>query len=209
MPKTATSSRQTRRREETRRKLVDAARALFAKQGVESTRINEITEEADVGFGSFYNHFESKEAIVEAVLEEALAAQGAAIAALAESLDDPAEVIAVAHRHFIRLAAGDPSLGWLLIRLDASHQVMASALGAFAQRDLRRGIDAGRLKVSDERMALFATGGALLGAMRLVLDGEASPDADTHHAEGVLRLLGLDADDAAEVARRALPSIGH
>lgn len=205
MPEPATTSRQTRRREETRRKLVDAARALFARQGVESTRINEITEEADVGFGSFYNHFESKEAIVEAVLQQALAAQGAAIAALTESLDDPAEVIAVAHRHFVRLAAGDPNWGWLLIRLDASHQVMASALGAFAQRDLRRGIDAGRLTVPDEQMALFASGGALLGAMRLVLDGDAGDTADIHHAEGVLRLLGLSAGDAAAVAGRPLP----
>jgi AcrR family transcriptional regulator len=48
-------------------------RTLFARQGVENTRINEITEEADVGFGSFYNHFDSKEAIVEAVVEETVA----------------------------------------------------------------------------------------------------------------------------------------
>jgi AcrR family transcriptional regulator len=209
VPNPATPSRQTRRREETRRKLVDAARGLFARQGVENTRINEITEEADVDFGSFYNHFESKEAIVEAVLEETLTAQGAAIATLTDSLEDPAEVIAVAHRHFVRLAADDPEWAWLFIRLDVSHHVMLSALGAFARADLRRGIKAGRLKVPNEHMALFATGGALLGAMRAVLDGKAPPNADIHHAEGVLRLLGLNADDASEVAQRPMPSFGH
>ena len=57
-------------------------RTLFARQGVDNTRINEITDEADVGFGSFYNHFDSKEAIVEAVLAETVAAQGEAIEAV-------------------------------------------------------------------------------------------------------------------------------
>src|SRR6478736_8436038 len=86
--------RHARRREQTRRKLLAAARALFARQGVDNTRINEITEEADVGFGSFYNHFDTKDAIVEAVLSETLAAQAAAVDAITSQLDDPAEVIA-------------------------------------------------------------------------------------------------------------------
>jgi hypothetical protein len=46
-----------------------------------------------------------------------------------------------------------------------------------------------------------------VGVMRAVLDGQAPQDADLHHAEGVLRLLGLPAKEAAEIARRALPSV--
>ncbi len=69
---------------------MQAARTLFARQGVEATRINEITEEADVGFGSFYNYFDSKDAIVTAVLEETVAAQGGAIEAVTQHLEDPA-----------------------------------------------------------------------------------------------------------------------
>jgi AcrR family transcriptional regulator len=199
------AGRQQRRREETRGKLIAAAEALFARQGVDNTRINEITEQADVGFGSFYNHFESKEAIVQAVLAQTVAAQGAAIAALTSELDDPAEVIAAAHRHFVRLARTDRDWAWLLIRLDASHHVMLSALGPLARSDLKRGIEAGRLRIADEQTALFATGGALLGVMRAVLDGHAAADADVYHAEGVLRLLGLDHGEAAEIARRPLP----
>src|SRR6201987_1247631 len=143
-------NRQDRRRARTRAKLAAAVGALFARQGVDNTRINEITEEADVGFGSFYNHFESKEAIVEAVLAETVAAQGAAIDSITAGLDDPAEVIAAAHRHFVRLARTDPQWAWLLVRLDVSHNVLIPGLGPFAQRDLRRGVKAGRLKVSNE-----------------------------------------------------------
>jgi AcrR family transcriptional regulator len=154
--------RQGRRRAQTRAKLVAAAGALFARQGVENTRINEITEEADVGFGSFYNHFDSKEAIVEAVLGETIAAQGAAIKAVTADLDDPAETVAVAHRYFVSLARTDPDWAWLLIRLDLSHNIALAALGPFAQRDLERGVRAGRFQVPDKRVALFASGGALL-----------------------------------------------
>src|SRR5687767_407239 len=76
-PMTKPPDRHARRREATRTKLIEAAKALIARQGVDNTRIQEITDEADVGFGSFYNHFESKEAIIEAVLADTVAAQGA------------------------------------------------------------------------------------------------------------------------------------
>jgi AcrR family transcriptional regulator len=199
--------RHTRRREQTRRRLLDAARALIARQGVENTRINEITDEADVGFGSFYNHFDSKEAIIEAVVGEAVAAQGEKVASVTADLDDPAEVVAAAHRYFVNLARSDPEWGWLLIRLDASEKIGLRALGPFARRDLERGIRAGRFDVPNKRVALIAAGGALLGVMRDVLDGGAPVDADRHHAEGVLRMFGLPAADAAEVARRPIPQV--
>jgi AcrR family transcriptional regulator len=199
--------RHARRREQTRRQLLAAARALFARQGVDNTRINEITEEADVGFGSFYNHFESKEAIVEAVLSETLAAQGAALASVTADIEDPAEVVAAAHRYFVNLARSDPEWGWLLIRLGTAQTTVLQALAPFAQRDLERGVKAGRFQVPNLRVALYGSGGALLMVMRDVLDGNAPKRADRDHAEGVLRMLGLSAKDAAEVACRPMPSV--
>jgi AcrR family transcriptional regulator len=208
MPSQDSPDRHTRRREQTRAKLIEAARVLFARQGVDSTRINEITDEADVGFGSFYNHFESKEAIVEAVLAETISAQGEEIAAITAGLEDPAEVIAAAHRHFVRLSRSEPEWAWLLVRLDISHNILLTALGPFAARDLGAGIKSGRLQVPDERIALQASGGALLAVMRAVLDGHAPKDADALHAEGILRMLGVAPADAREISRRKLPAAG-
>ena len=202
-----TSDRQARRRRETRARLIRAAAALFARRGVESTRINEITNEADLGFGSFYNHFKSKEQIVEAVLAETLAAHAAAVADLTRGIDDPAEVVAVAHRHFVDLAARDPDRASLLIRLDMSLDLALGALGPFADEDIAAGVKAGRFAVTDRRVAMLDTGGALLAVMREVLDGRAPADAGRLHAEGVLRLLGLRDEDAREVARRPLPAL--
>lgn len=198
--------RNRRRRNETRTKLISAARRLFAHHGVDNTRINEITDEADVGFGSFYNHFNSKEDIVEAVLAETLAAQGAALATITRDREDPAEVVAAAHRHFVDLAGRDPDWGWLLVRLDATHNLIVQALGPFAERDIERGVKTGRFRVANRKVAMLGAGGALMAVMREVLEGRAPKDAGRLHAEGVLRLLGVAPEEAAEVARRPMPT---
>jgi AcrR family transcriptional regulator len=199
-------TRGARRRAQTRAQLLDAARRLFARQGVDATAIAEITDEADVGFGSFYNHFASKDEIVEIALDESLEAQAEIVDALTADLEDPAEIVAVAHRYFVNEVRRDPILGWLLVRLDVSHRVMTRALGERARRDLEDGVASGRFSVADPAVAFLDTAGALLLVMRAVLDGELGAEADRCHAEGVLRVLGLAPEDAAEVARRPLPS---
>src|SRR3954468_17157342 len=102
--------RQARRRGATRGKLLAAARKLFAEKGIDATRINEITDEADVGFGSFYSHFDSKGAMVAAVVEQEAPYFGEAIDAATKDIEDPAEVVSVAHRSLIESAAEDPEL---------------------------------------------------------------------------------------------------
>jgi AcrR family transcriptional regulator len=199
-------NRGARRRARTRNQLLDAARELFAQQGVEATRVGDITERADVGAGSFYNHFTDKDAIVEAILADAAEQQGRMVDALTAELDDPAEVMAVAHRHFVRLAQSDPTFALLVVRLDLSHRLMTTTLGPRATKDIRSGIEAGRFDVADTGVALHAMGGALLGVMRAVIDGLAGEEADVQHAEGVLRSLGVPKAQAARIARRPMPS---
>lgn len=128
---------------------------------------------------------------VRAVLQDTIVVRGEAIATVTAEREDPAQIIAAAHRYFVRLAAPIPTRPGCSPALDASRQVAFSSLGPFARRNLRRGIKTGRLHVPDEQVALFATGGALLRVMRAVLDGHATNNADIHHAEGILRMLGL------------------
>lgn len=196
-------TRGERRRARTRSQLIEAAQALFAAQGVEATAIAEITERADVGFGSFYNHFDSKDDIAEAVLTDALEAQRAALFDLIDPITDPAEVVAVAHAFLIRQTISNPTFGWLLIRLDASHRLLIRALGDRARQDIRDGLAAGRFTTTDPEVAFFATGGAVLLVMRALLDGELAEEAGVPHCEGVLRLLGLSGDEVPDIARRA------
>ncbi len=198
--------RRERRKIETHARLVAAARTLIAGNGIDAMRINEITEEADVGFGSFYNYFESKDAIVAAVVDAVSKELGDTIAASTADLPDAAEVLSVAHRTIIHHAGEDPEIGWLMIRLELSHNLVSTALGPYVLRDLQRGVDEGRFAINDLGATLIALGGALLGIVRAVLQGNAAEDAGIKHAIVVLQLLGLPLDEAAEVARRQLPA---
>ncbi|HST40444.1 MAG TPA: TetR family transcriptional regulator [Conexibacter sp.] len=198
-------NRGERRKAQTRARLLDAARTLFAAQGVDATRITEITDTADVGAGSFYNHFADKDELVAAILADLAERQGALVDRITHDLDDPAAIVAYAHRHFVRLAREDATFGNLVVRLDLSHRLLMRALGPRAVRDVEAGVAAGRFEVPDVVLAVYGTGGALLGTIRAVLDGATGPDADRHHAEGVLRALGVPASEAAEIARRPLP----
>jgi AcrR family transcriptional regulator len=199
----STESRSSRRRERTRARLLVAARALIAERGVDAVRTGEITERADVAAGSFYNHFADKQEIVEAVLTDVSEAQGALVDRLTADIDDPAEVVAYAHRHFVDLAAEDPSFAQLVVRLNASHQLLAATLGPRALRDVQRGIDEGRFRAEDVSLAVHATGGALIGTMQGVLDGTLGPETSVLHAASVLRMLGVDPDEALTVAGRS------
>lgn len=65
--------RHQRRKAETRRRLLEATRRLFAKRGYHATRPQDIAREADVGTGTFYVHFADKREAFLAFTEQASA----------------------------------------------------------------------------------------------------------------------------------------
>jgi AcrR family transcriptional regulator len=64
--------RRERRKERTRKQIFRAAMRLFGQKGIFATTVEEITEAADVGKGTFFNYFPSKEAILSALAEHQL-----------------------------------------------------------------------------------------------------------------------------------------
>lgn len=73
---------------ENKRAIVAAAEKLFRERGVADVGLSELTKAAGFTQGGFYNHFESKDALVAAVMEKAME-QGAAL--LLGSLGAPKE----------------------------------------------------------------------------------------------------------------------
>lgn len=69
----ATSDRRSRRSAELRERLFHAALQLFAKKGFAETTVEDITNAADVGKGTFFNYFPSKDHILLAFGEMQLA----------------------------------------------------------------------------------------------------------------------------------------
>lgn len=65
-------NRMSRRAQRTQQSILSAALHLFSEKGIDSTTIKEITERADIGKGSFYNHFDNKDAVAIALIELAV-----------------------------------------------------------------------------------------------------------------------------------------
>lgn len=205
--RTTAPNRSDRRRAQTRQKLADAARELIAERGVAGLRIAEITERADVALGSFYNHFESKEELVEEVVADTIKALAEAMVAPMQALEDPAEAVSFATRSFVRLTEENRELASLLVNLDRADARFEMAVQPIALGALDRGIAAGRFEVVNTHVALTGVVGGTLAVMRAILDGRYSPEIDVLHAQAVLRGIGLSPEDAREVATRELPSV--
>jgi len=98
-PATRTQKRTLR----TRQRLLAAALSRFCTKGFLATTIEDITEQADLGKGTFYRHFTSKEHILLALAEQTLnqlAAQLQTALKAPQDLDDALEKLLAAHAAF-------------------------------------------------------------------------------------------------------------
>ena len=66
------ANRNQRRRQRTRETILSAAELVFRRKGIDGTVVNDITEQADVAYGSFYNHFKSIDEVVAALVAASL-----------------------------------------------------------------------------------------------------------------------------------------
>jgi AcrR family transcriptional regulator len=199
-------TRSERRKAQTRGALISAAQQLMAEGRVDVS-IQQITETADVGFGSFYNHFKDKSELFEAATLAAMRQQGELMQQASHDLQDPAEVFCVGLRVSGRLARTAPELTRVALQAGTRYLLVDEGLSYFARRDVEAAFRAGRFDLENVDLALATSGGALLGLLTL-LDSDPSLDAAALSdalAERVLRAFGLSADEAADVVSRPLP----
>jgi AcrR family transcriptional regulator len=202
-------SRVLRRKQRTRAALISAAQSFIAA-GRLNAPVLEITQAADVGMGSFYNHFDSKEELFDAALTEVLDVHGALLDQLTTPLDDPAEAFACSFRLTGRLFRQRPQESKVLLSSGLALLSSDRGIAPRARRDVSAGIEAGRFHVKDLSLAMAVVGGALLGLGQLLHDEPDRDDADAADSvtEHVLTLLGMSADEAHRICQLPLPDAG-
>jgi AcrR family transcriptional regulator len=125
------STPQTRRKtrtdaERNRDRVLEAARALFAESGYD-VQMSEIARAADVGIGTLYRKFPTREALIESIAEHRAADLIAAARRLTDA-DDPAQGLAGFLRHVGEVLAGDRGMS----------EVIEKAMGSTEPRDETR-----------------------------------------------------------------------
>ena len=202
------ANRLERRKQRTRAALINAAQTLIA-EGRLNVPVLEITQAADVGMGSFYNHFDSKEQLFDAPSPRSSTPTGRCWTGSPRPSTTPPR----RSRPASGLPAGSSVVGrrragscW---PTDSTCCSSDRGLAPRALRDINAAVRAGRFRVEDPELALAMAGGALLGLGNLL---RANPDRDDARAadavtEYVLQLFGLTAEEAHQVCLRPLPDL--
>jgi AcrR family transcriptional regulator len=204
----APENRLERRKMRTRAALVRAAQSFMAA-GKFNVPVLEITQAADVGMGSFYNHFDSKEQLFQAAVQEVLDAYGALLDKLTSDDDDPAETFARSFRLVGRLFRRRPEMSRVLHNSGMALISSDRGLAPRALRDIDQAKRAGRFTVDDPALALSVAGGALMGLGQLLYDQPERDDAQAADrvTTDVLIMFGVPPEEAAEICRRPLPDL--
>ncbi|MBM9504380.1 TetR/AcrR family transcriptional regulator [Actinacidiphila acididurans] len=198
-------SRVARKRAAKRAALIDVARRALA-EGRTSISIQELTEEADMGFGSFYTHFPDKETLFDTVIVETMELHGRLVDELADGLTGM-DAFALGVRLTCRLPPLQPEVIRLVIGLGTSMLLRDEGLVPRLRRDLRQGFQDGSFTGWTVDRALMAVAGAVLGTLQML---EADPQLDAAEVADdlclhLLVMLGVPADVARRHAHEPLP----
>ncbi len=197
-------SRSERKRLETRVRIIEAAERLMTEGSIDELKISDITAAADVGHGTFYLHFKTKNDVLVPIIQQRALHWDEVLQLHVRDMDDPAEVFSFCARHMARIMASDPLWRWFLQHSGVPVEDMRSAVGQFGSRDLGKGLMSGRFTLPEISVGMnFVMGGfvySLLSAMEMPDPGKAMDQI----IESMLRVLGVPLEEAKSIARNPL-----
>jgi AcrR family transcriptional regulator len=156
--------------EEMRRKLLKSARKIFAKDGFEAARLEDIAKDAGHTRGAFYAHFASKEDLFFALLEQQIYRHLEKVQTLLHAESDAKSKLRVLRGYYVeRLADPNWSILMLEFKLFAFRHPKVRARLAGAHRAMRASFQVPGLTdlLSSDR----SQSGMSRDAMKIVLEG--------------------------------------
>lgn len=197
------------RQRQTRIRLREVAYDLIAAQGVDATTIQAITEAADIGFGTFYNYYPTKEALAGDVLDCLIHNLGMrndlVTAELGET--DPVRIVANSVRFVLRETVANPVYHWWFDHLGLLVDRMRHGFGPFGLRDIQLAVDHGdyRIVAGDHGLAWSQLVWLMAAGAKDIIGGAHSLADERFMVEGVLRIMGVDHDHAHAACDTELP----
>lgn len=198
--------RVARRQRRNREALVKAACTVMTEKGIDAATMLEIADLADVGAGTVYTYFKSKDELAIAVLEEMMHELALKIENATATVTDPAEVYAFGIRTVLDAATTDISWKQMLYRSEVIGDALFRRMGPFAIRDLQRAVAAGRLPAPDPEVVWRLTSHAIVGVSLAITTGQLLPDAKEEIVVRLLCMTGIGVETAKELTSRPRPT---
>ena len=200
-------TRSDRRKRRNREALLAAGHQVMAGKGIDAATMAEIAELADVGAGTVYNYFASKDDLAMCVMERVMDLLAQRIEAVTNTFDDPGQVYAFGVRNVMKVATTDHRWRWLLRRSEVIADAMYRVMGPYAIRDIRNAVAAGRYRTEDPELAWRLATHALVGFSLAVCDRKIHIDLMNDAVVNLLGMVGVSPDEAWEIALRPCPEL--
>lgn len=169
-----------RAKQERRRQILRAAKAVFAEAGYHGASINMIIERAQIARGTFYLYFESKAAVFDSILDQAMGELRARIRRI--DVADPAapapqvqlrEQVVSTLEYFV----GDRALATILLSSGAMPEAEASErlaqffgeVKALIARAMETGMEIGLIRACQPDLVAAAMLGMIRGVIEFVI----------------------------------------
>lgn len=157
----APANRFERRRERTRGELLAAATRVLARHGFAKTKIADIAREADVGVGTFYLHFATKDALLDALVEDTVTRLKRVLDAARDREDDPVARVRAGNAALCRFADDNRDVLRIVFGPGAAlHESVRRAVALFAadvETTIRHGIARGVFADADPAVTAQAS----------------------------------------------------
>ena len=164
----------------TKEKLVDAAIKYLNSEGKEKISVKKLIKIAGVGYGTFYNHFDSVEDIQIEALNKTIKNNLIDFKLDVKNEKDYVYIIYLALFRAINLLANSPSIRWLLDDVRMVVKVFQETSQPNMENNFLNAVKAKQIKNTDiadlidfRSSRLFVQWGAM-GAVQQVIDGELS-----------------------------------
>jgi len=203
----APSPRVAQKQARARNSIIEAADELTRKRSVDDVSIKDITETADVGQGTFYIHFKSKNDVLIPIMQADAARLDRAMQAALKDTDDPAVILATSARIMGRYVTQDERWRWVLRNSSVPVDEMQRAFGKFRDRDYQKGQASGDFTELDPSISASFTFGGFINVLVANLDSSAREAAIDQATELALRALGVSSEKTTHIANQPLPSI--
>jgi AcrR family transcriptional regulator len=189
--------RNVRRKQRTRDALIAAAQSLLAEGADTTATIQTITDRADVGFGTFYNHFADRAELFDAARRAAFDQYRAWRRLHGGDEADPVRRLATNIRLTGRLAMAAPEVAAVLLRKFAGSAAPALDLTTGLADDILAAAGNGAAAESD--VLVPAAAGAIEAVIRASVDRTPAEQARMADAlaHSVLRMIGVPEDAIA------------
>ncbi len=193
-----------RKRARTRAQIRRAGIAVLADRGPHGATVGEVARSAGVAQGTFYNHFQSLDDLVDEIAEQL----GSGVEIARDALDaierDPAIRVAIGVVQLLEMADRDAMAGAAFVSLVAAKPDFRARVRAIIGRTIADGVADGRFDVEAGPAAINAVLGACLQSMRSLSLGEADAGIAPSVGRLVLRALGVEDGEATRIMARAL-----